>query len=148
MKATSSIKRSIQSLAGAALVAVLASAASTSALAGDVYWSVGLSVPGVQVGVVSPQPVYVSPQPSYVQYGQVLPVYSQPQVIYTQPRPVYVQPRPVYLQPQPVVVYNGWHHARHGWHDRPRLYPQQVVQTYPVRYQTVEPLYGHGERLR
>ena len=164
MNANRSAKHSAWALAGAASVAVLTLGASTAAIAGDVYWSVGLSSPGVQLGVFSPHPVYVQPQPYYVQQQ---PVYSQPQVIYTQPRPVYVQPqpvyvqpRPVYVQPQPVVVYNGWRHPGHGWHHGarpypqlypqhyPQHYPQQVVQTYPVQYQTQQPVYGHGDRLR
>ena len=152
-------KYSVLAWAGAASLAVLALGASSAALAGDVFWSVGLSSPGVQLEVFSPQPVYVQPQPYYV---QTQPVYSQPQVIYTQPRPVYVQPqpvyvqpqpvyerpRPIYVQPQPVVAYNGWHHPRHGWRYGPRPYNQQIVQTYPVQYQTQEPVYGHGNRLR
>jgi PXPV repeat (3 copies) len=151
------VKSSVGVLAGAAALVALALGSSTAALAGDVFWSVGLSSPGVQVGVFSPQPVYVQPQPYYAQpqvYVQP-PVYAQPQVIYTQPRPVYVQPqpvyvqpRPVYVQPQPVVVYNGWNHSKHGWHHGHQVHPRQVVQTYPVRYQTAEPVYGHGERQR
>lgn len=150
MKANRSAKYSAWALAGAASLAALALGASTTAAAGDVYWSVGLSSPGVQLGVFSPQPVYVQPQPYCV---QTQPVYSQPQVIYTQPRPVYVQPqpvyvqpRPIYVQPQPVVVYNGWHHPRHGWHHGPRPYPQhyqeQVMQRYPGPYQM--PVDGDG----
>lgn len=146
-------KRSAGVLAGASVLAVLALGGSTAALAGDVYWSVGLSSPGVQLGVFSPQPVYVQPQPVYVQpqvvyvqpqpyYVQPRTVYVQPQVVYTQPGPVYIQPRPVYLQPQPQVVYNGWNHPRHGWHHGPRPYPAQVVQTYPVQYQM--PVDGGG----
>ena len=157
MKAKSSVKYSAGALAGAASLVVLALGASTTAFAGDVYWSVGLSSPGVQLGVFSPQPVYVQPQPYYVQhqpvYSQPQVIYTQPQVIYTQPRPVYVQPRPVYVQPrpvhvqpQPVVVYNGRHHPRHGWHHGPRPYPQhyphQSVQTHPVQYQM--PVDGDG----
>lgn len=153
MKAKRSAKYSAWAFAGAASLGLLALSASTAALAGDVYWSVGLSSPGVQLGVFSPQPVYVQPQPYYAQpqpyYVQTQPVYSQPQVIYTQPRPVYVQPRPVYVQPrpvyaqpQPVVIYNGRHHPRHGWHHGPRPYPHQVVQPYPVHYQT--PVYDDG----
>ena len=133
-------------LAGAASLALLALGASTAAFAGDVYWSVGVSSPGVQLGVFSPQPVYAQPQVIYTQ-PQV--IYTQPQVIYTQPRPVYVQqapvyvqPRPVYVQPPPVVVYNGWHQRRHGGHHGPWPYPQQLVQTYPVQYQV--PVYGDG----
>lgn len=148
--ATGYAKSSARALAGAAVLAALALGASTAAHAGDVFWSVGLSSPGVQVGVFSPQPVYVQPQPYYVQtqpvYVQPQVIYTQPRPVYVQPRPVYVQPRPVYVQPQPVVVYNGWHHPGHGWHHGPRPfqqhYPQQVVQNYPGQHQM--PVEGDG----
>ena len=92
----------------AALV-VLGATASTVALAGDVYWSVGVSVPAVQAGVSGSQPAYVPVYvPAQPYYGQPQPVYihpqviySQPQIIYTQPQVVYTQPRPVYVQPRP-----------------------------------------------
>ncbi len=112
--------RSFYALAGAASVAFLTLGASSSAHADNIYWSVGLSSPGVQVAVTSPQPVYVQ-QPVY---GQQQPVYVQPQVVYQQSYPEYVQPRPYYhVQSAPVyvaprVVYTGWHHPRYGWrHD-------------------------------
>lgn len=151
------IARNANALAAVALLTVLAASASTAARAGDVYWSVGVSVPGVQVGVSGPQPVYVPAQPYY---GQVQPVYTQPQVIYTQPQvvytqpqviytqpsPVYVQPRPVvvirppvYVQPQPVVVYDGWQrphrHPHHGGH-----------QGAPRQVQYVTPAAHHGNQ--
>ena len=145
------VKRSVYALAGTASLAVFALGASTTALAGGVYWSVGLSSPGVQLGVFNPQPVYVQPQAVYVQpqpyYAQPRPVYVQPQVVYTQPRPVYVQARPDCVQPQ--VVYDGWNHPRHGWHHGPQRYPTQVVQSYPVQYQLPAPYYGgHGYEQR
>ncbi len=94
-----------------------------SASAQNVYWSVGVASPGVQVAVsnapavqphviyqrpyvVQPQPVYVQPQPVYVQPTQILSAY-----------PVYG--RPVVIQQAP-VVFTGWHrphYERHqGWH--------------------------------
>ena len=160
-------KRSAPAMAGAAVLAVLALGGHVAAHAGDVYWSIGVSSPGVQLGVFSPQPVYVQPQPYYVQpqpyYVQPQPVYTQPQVIYTQPRPVYAQPRPVvvlpqpvYVQPQPVVVYNGWNHPghrghgwRHGPQASPQYYPQPQPQAYPQHHpqphpqQVVEPFPLH-----
>ena len=127
--------RYARALAG---VAVLAAGARTAALAGDVYWSVGVSVPRVHAGVSGPQPVYVPVQP-YYRHAQ--PVYPQPQVIYTQPQVIhappqviylqpqaiysetqviYSQPRPVYVQPRP-VYYNGWQQGqpRHEQHETP-----------------------------
>ena len=112
----------------AASVALAGLAATTSASANDVYWSIGVSSPGVQVGVqnappVQYRPVVVYQQPQLVyQYPQV--VYQQPQVIYVRPQPVYVQPQPIYYtQPAPVyygppqVIYQGGQHrGQHGWH--------------------------------
>lgn len=98
-----------------------------SAMAQEVYWSLGIGSPGVQVGVSNAPPV----------------VYQQP-VQHYYPRAVVVQPQPVYVQPAPVqyaypvyssqypqvypqvysrqvapvapVVYGGWLHGHHGWH--------------------------------
>ena len=154
-----------------AALTVLGATASTAALARDVYWSVGVSVPAVQTGVSGPQSGYVpaqpycrQPQPVYTQpqviYSQPQVIYTQPQVVYTQPRPVYVQPRPVvisphpvYVQPQPVVVYNGWHHpTRHPHHDRYQLVPPQgqyvtpAAQPGPPRAYPPGYEYDHGRR--
>jgi hypothetical protein len=83
----------------------------------DVSFSVGVGLPGMQVGVTNGYPVYSAP-----------PVYVQPQPVYIQPRPVYVQPAPVYMQAppmymQPAPVYYGRPYGwgwdrRHGHHDR------------------------------
>ncbi len=132
-----------------ASLAILAASASSAALAGDVFWSVGVSfpdvsVPGVQVGASVPQQVYVPAQPYYgnqpvyaqpqVIYSQPQVIYAPPQVVYAQPQVIYTQPRPVYVHPQPVVVYrppvyarpqpvyhNGWNHGqpRHGQYATP-----------------------------
>ncbi|WP_366915044.1 hypothetical protein [Polaromonas sp.] len=87
----------------------------------DVQFSVGVVLPGAQIGVtnaypVYSQPVYVQPQPVYM---QPRPVYVQPAPVYMQPAPVYYQPRPVYVQPAPVYYGrpHGWH-KRHGHHGR------------------------------
>lgn len=117
-------KHSVYALAGAASLAVMALGVSGAAGAGDVYWSVGLSSPGVQLGVYSPQAVYV------------------------QPRPYYVQQPPVYVQPQ--EAYAGWHRPGHGSHHGSRPCPVQFVQQYPVQYQVSAPVYGytHGSGYR
>ena len=99
-----SITRSVSStrallMAGAAAVlSVAALGFSTGAHArSDINFSVGVSTPGVVIGVSNAYPVYTAPV-----YGQ--PVYGyQPQPVYVQPAPVYVQPRPVY-RPRPVYV--------------------------------------------
>lgn len=91
-----------------AAVAVVGAAALVAAGAAqareDVYWSVGVASPGVQLGVSNSAPrVLVQPAPVYV----------QPAPVYMQPRPVYMQPAPVYYRPaQPVyrpvqVSYQG-----------------------------------------
>jgi len=94
MKANSSFK----ALGALACVAALTLGASGAAQAhGDnIYWSIGVASPGVQVGVASAPPV--------VAYPPV--VYMPP------PRPVvYMPPAPVYYGPPP-----GWRHHHHrGW---------------------------------
>ncbi|WP_395055614.1 hypothetical protein [Polaromonas sp.] len=117
-----SITRSVSSsrtllMAGAAaMLSVAAMGFSSGAHARDVSFSVGVSTPGVVVGVSNAYPVYTSPtygyhQPAYGYHPQ--PVYVQPQPVY-RPHPVYVQ-APVYLAPPP-VYYRGGHHYRHHGH--------------------------------
>ncbi len=122
-------KRSVISWAAAGLAAATALTMSTVVHANNngVYWSVGVSSPGVHVGVQNtppsrvyhvPQVVYTQPQVIY----QPQVVYQQPQVVYVRPAPVYVQPQPIYYVPAapvyhvpPRVGHGGWHHPRHGW---------------------------------
>jgi hypothetical protein len=87
---------------GVGAVAACSLLAGVSANA-EVNWSIGVSVPGVAVGVVDP-PVYYVPAPVYVAPP---PVYYQPapRVYYRSP-PVYYRPAPVYYG-QPVPVYYG-----------------------------------------
>ena len=104
----------------AAMLALAALAFAGQAEARDnVSFSIGIGVPGIQVGggnaypsyPVYPQPVYVQPQ---VVYQQPAPVYyQQPRPVYVQPRPVYVQPQVIYQQPQP-IYYGRPHHRGHG----------------------------------
>jgi hypothetical protein len=128
--------RSVFSGACAATLGLAALMASATAHANDVYWSIGVSSPGIQVGVQNAPPVQhrphvvhhypqvVYPQPQIV-YRQPQVVYQQPQVVYVQPRPVYVQPQPIYYQrPAPVyygapqVIYKGGNHrGNNGWHN-------------------------------
>lgn len=111
--------RSIQSMAAAAGVALALFAAAGSAQArSDVNWSVGLSSPGVVVGVNSGYPVYSAPAP----------VYYAPRPVYSAPAPVYyAPPPPVYYAPPPPVYYyrggggyygGGHHHHGHGGRGR------------------------------
>lgn len=78
----------------------------------NVYWSVGIGSPGVDVSVGNAVPVYVQPQPVYV----------QPRPLYVQPPPVYVQPwPPYYYREAPPVVYfrsgdrDHWRKGRGRW---------------------------------
>lgn len=86
-------KISVSTLASVACVAALTLGASGAAQAQDnVFWSIGMSSPGVQVGMSNAPMVVVRPP------------------VYVQPRPVYVVPRQVvYMPPQPVYYgYSGW----------------------------------------
>ena len=128
---------------GAAVLAVATLGLAGAAHADNLTWSLGLSSPGVVVGVSNAQPVYVQPQRVYV----------QPQPVYVQPQVVYQQPQVVYVQPAPRVIYPGWrHHERHErrWEHRGPHHPTQFVQ--PVQYapQVIVPApvhgYGHYQR--
>jgi hypothetical protein len=84
-------KTSVRTLACAAVLTL--GAAGAAQAQDNVFWSVGMSAPGMQVGV-SNAPVVVMRAP------------------------VYVQPRPVYYAPPVPVVYgyNGWGHRYYGEH--------------------------------
>ena len=91
----------------ASVAALLTLGLSAAAQAQPVYWSVGLSSPGVQVRFGATPPV-VWVQPGYQ------PVYVAP------PRVVYVRPAPVVLQPVPQYIRADWRYGahRHGWEER------------------------------
>ena len=113
--ATSSRKTFIAGSAAMLALAALAFAGQAEAR-DNVSFSVGIGVPGVQLGVgnaypVYQQPVYVQPQVVYQQPELVY--YQQPRPVYVQPRPVYVQPQVIYQQPQP-IYYGRPHHRGHG----------------------------------
>ena len=92
--------RWVRAAAMAALGAAALAAAGAAQARDDVFWSVGLASPGVQVGLSNSGPqVYMQPAPVYMQPA---PVYVQPAPVYVQPRPVYVQPAPVMYRPAPV----------------------------------------------
>lgn len=114
------INRSVSSLVVAAGVAIAALGMAGAAQADNVYWSVGVSSPGVQVGVANGPPMMVA-QPMYQPAYE--PVYVAPRPVYRAPRPVvYVQPAPVYVAP-PQYVQAGWGYPGQdrGWrHGRGR----------------------------
>jgi hypothetical protein len=84
----------------------------------DVQFSVGVVLPGAQIGVTNAYPVYSQP------------VYHQPRPVYVQPQPVYYPPPPVYYQPRPV------------YHVRPPVYVVPAPVYYRGGYR--HPGYGHG----
>ncbi|MDY0107773.1 MAG: hypothetical protein RBS27_13950 [Giesbergeria sp.] len=105
--------RSFPSLAAAAGVALALCVGAAPAQARDVNWSIGVSSPGVVVGVNNGYPMYVAPPPVYV----------APRPVYYAPRPVYYSaPPPVYYAPPPAYYYRdhdrGHRHHRHDRHDR------------------------------
>jgi hypothetical protein len=93
--------------AGAVAAGALFTAASANAR-GDVSWSVGISAPGVAVGVAAP-PVYYAPPPP-VYYRPAAPVYYAPPPVYYRPAPVYYAAPPVYYGP-PRGYYRHHHHG-------------------------------------
>ncbi len=103
-----------RSIAAFASVTVLLTLGlSAAAQAQPVYWSVGLSSPGVQVGFSATPPV-VLVQPNYQ------PVYVQPRPLYVVPRPVYyARPAPVVVRP-PHYIHTDWRYGadRHRWEER------------------------------
>lgn len=105
------IHRSASSLVAVGALALAAVGMATSAQAGDVFWSIGVNSPGVQLGVANGAPMVM------------VPVYTEPRVVYRQPRVVYEEPRqvvyvrqaPVYIaQPQYVQFERRHRGHRHG----------------------------------
>ena len=101
------INRSIASLVAAVSVACAALGMTGAAQAQNVNWSVGVSSPGVQLGLTNAQPIYIQ-QPMYQ------PVYVTPRPVYLAPRPVIYGPPPVYMA-QPQYVQIGWDRPGHGY---------------------------------
>lgn len=115
-----------------AAVGFAAWAAAGAAQAGsNVYWSVGVAAPGVQVGVANAPAVYggsVYGAPAYVQSA---PVYVQPAPVYAAPAPVYYRPRvvaPVVYRPVVRPYGYGYRHHHHG----PRPVPYYAPGAYGV----------------
>lgn len=111
------IKRLTSGLVVAAGVALATLGMTGAAQAQNVFWSLGLSSPGVQLGVSSAPPVMVV-QPSYQPVYQ--PVYEtvyESRPVYVAPRPVvYARPAPVYVAP-PLYLQADWRYPgyRRGW---------------------------------
>ena len=120
--------RSMLASAGLALVALLGAGV---AQARDVNWSLGISSPGVVVGVdngrgvrVLPPPVYVTPPPPPPRVVYYPPPPPPPVYYAPPPRPVYYAPAPVYVTPAPAYgvrdrdVRRERHHDRYDRYDR------------------------------
>lgn len=114
---------STRSLAATATLALAGLGLAGTAQADDVYWSIGLSSPGVHLGFSNAAPVVVQPRiysPPYVVYSDPYPVYRKPRPVYVDPRPiVYVQPAPVFVGP-PRYVQRGWDRHDRDWGPRGR----------------------------
>ncbi len=122
---------SARQLAGAGALALAGLVTGGTAIAQEVYWSVGFGAPGVQVGLSNapavsyyPHTVVVQPAPVHHAYPVYSPVYA----------PVYPgvhtpvhgagyghvsgygrgYGRPVVIAQPP--VYTGWHPGHRGWH--------------------------------
>ncbi len=111
--------RPTSSLLALAALALGGLVTSATVQAGNVSWTVGVSSPGVQVGVSSGG-YYGGYQPTYVdQY----PVYVQPQPVYVAPRPfVYVRPAPVYVTQYEYAPVE-WQRPGPGWRQGHRHHP-------------------------
>jgi len=97
--------------AGAVAAGALFTAVSANAR-GDVSWSLGISAPGVAVGVAAP-PVYYAPPPP-VYYRPAAPVYYAPPPVYYRPAPVYYAPAPAYYGPPRGYYRHHGHGHGHG----------------------------------
>ncbi|MDN8615436.1 hypothetical protein [Variovorax ginsengisoli] len=95
--------------AGVVAAGALFATASASAAVG---WSVGVNVPGVAIGVATPQPYY-APAPVYVAPA---PVYYPPPPVYYRPAPVYYAPPAAYYRPAPGYYRPGPGYYRHHGH--------------------------------
>lgn len=129
-------------VAATALALAAIGFAGTAQARDNISFSVGVGLPGIQLGVnnaypvyTQSQPVYVQPQPVYIQsrpvYVQPAPTYIQQRPVYVQPAPVYIQPRSVYVQPAPIYV-----QPRPVYYNAPPVYvvPQPVYQGRPHHF--------------
>ncbi len=114
-------------LASSFFAATALACASLATQAQDVYWSVGWSAPGVQLGVSNALPVLVQPryqpiyQPRYapvVEYAS--PYWRQPAVRMVPPPVVYFSEPEVYAAP---LQYAGvqWRGPGRSWQSRHRV---------------------------
>ena len=148
------IYRPAASRVAAAALAFAALGVTQTAQARDVYWSIGLSSPGVQLGVGNGPPAVVYQQP-YAVYTEQYPVYRERRPVYRDSGPV------IYVQPPPVVIYrdaplryirSDWERPGRGW--GPRHHPgRDDDPRFESRYDRYDRYdrsgwhrSGHGER--
>lgn len=145
--------RSASALVGGAALALAALGMTGAAQADNVYWSVGLSSPGVQVGVSNGQPMVVMQptyQPVYQQVYQPVyqPVYRAPPPVYLAPqRVVYVRPAPVFVAP-PQYIRTEWQQPRYGRDWRHGHGHREHERFGPGRFEGERSGRGHGDRHR
>jgi hypothetical protein len=109
-------KISVPALATLACVTVLTLGASAAQAQEDVYWSIGMSAPGIQLGVSNAPAVVVRPPV----YAVPAPVYAIPAPVYPAPRVVYEPPRQVYYR-QAMPVHYGHTGYAYGWRGEERF---------------------------
>ena len=109
------INLSASSLVAVGALALAALGMASSAQAGDVFWSIGVNSPGLQVGVANGAPMVLVQQPVYI---QPYPVYREPRVVYRQPRFVYEEPRQVVYVRQAPVFIEQTQYVRSEWKQR------------------------------
>ena len=126
IQSASPVRKMLLAGAAAALAVAAMGFAGGAQARSDVQFSVGVVLPGAQIGVGNAYPVYQQP------------VYVHPAPVYYQPRPVYYQPQPVYVQPAP--VYYG---RPHGWHNRHGHHNDNHHNGYQVQSYGSQP-YVHG----
>ena len=119
MKTATHAKRSGMTFVGAAALAVLALGFTCTVQARDnVSISVGIGLPGIQIGAANGFPIYTQPRPVYVQpaqiYAALQPIYYGSQPVYVLQQPVYYGPQPVYIQPQPMYYGRPYGRRHHG----------------------------------
>ncbi|MGA0609007.1 hypothetical protein [Caldimonas sp. KR1-144] len=109
---------SLRKTLAVAALGVAGLAATASAHAGNVFWSIGVNLPPVGT-VVSNAPVYPAPAVAYPAPAVVYPAPAvvYPPVVYTPP-PVVYRPAPVVYQPAPVYYQPGYWRDGRYYHDR------------------------------
>ena len=127
--------RSLSAWLAAASVALLALGSTGAAQANGVYWSAGVAVPGVVVGVGNGYSVYTTPGPTYYApppgYYPAPAAYYAPPPAYYPPQSGYYPPPAAYSPPPPAYGY-GYYRGpgRHPHYGYQHQYPQNHYRQY------------------